>query len=96
MLVGTVAERRRMVIRGRVQGVGFRHFIWRRAGQLGLSGEVRNLPSGEVEVRASGDPGALDQLQSLAREGPAAAEVIEVRIEREEGDELPAGFRIRD
>lgn len=84
-----------MVIAGRVQGVGFRHFIWRRAGELGLRGDVRNLPGGEVEVRALGESSQIARLAALAREGPPAARVTEVRIEPGDDAALPRGFEIR-
>jgi len=95
MLARIVGESIRMVISGRVQGVGFRHFMWRRATELGLSGDVRNLASGAVEVRARGEAAALDQLAALARQGPPAARVTEVRIDPEDAD-LASGFRVRD
>lgn len=95
MLDPNVPERRRMLIQGRVQGVGFRHFIWHHARALGLSGDVRNLPDGAVEVRASGDSGVLDQLLALARQGPTSANVTDIEIESEEGHPWPDGFRIR-
>ena len=94
MLAFTVIESVRMVIAGRVQGVGFRHFIWHHAGALGLKGYVRNLPGGEVEVRAQGESSQIARLAALAREGPPSALVSEVRIEPAKAA-LPAGFRIR-
>ncbi len=62
-------------VRGKVQGVGFRYFVLRRAGDLGLVGSVRNLPDGEVEVRAGGAPKDLARLRVHLARGPAAAEV---------------------
>ena len=81
MLDAIVERGIRILISGRVQGVGFRHFIWRRASELGLSGEVRNLALGDVEVRARGESQALEQLQSLARQGPPHARVTAVKVE---------------
>jgi acylphosphatase len=69
---------RRWIVRGIVQGVGFRWFVWRQAERLGLRGSARNLPDGSVEVIAEGPEKELEQLeQSLAR-GPAAAQVDRV------------------
>jgi acylphosphatase len=84
-----------MVIRGVVQGVGFRHFIFRRATELGLSGDVRNLPDGAVEVRARGDAASIEALMALARRGPSSARVDDVEIHSEDSATWPSGFRIR-
>ena len=86
----------RLVIHGRVQGVGFRHFIWRRATELGLEGDVRNRPDGAVEIMAFGEAGALDQLIELARRGPSAARVSEVEVRYDAGHRTRPGFRIGD
>ncbi len=68
----------RMVVRGLVQGVGFRWWAARHAARLGLSGHVRNLPDGSVEVVASGDRESLDEMLELCHEGPSSADVSEV------------------
>lgn len=84
----------RYVVRGRVQGVGYRYFVLREAGALGVSGFARNLPDGQVEVMAEGPEGALADLEERLREGPSFASVS--GVEREEvahrGD---SGFHIR-
>ncbi len=79
--MGEVASLR-ATVRGRVQGVGFRDFVWRRARFLGLRGYVRNLPDGRsVEVVAEGEREALEQLLEYLREGPRAARVDEVEVQ---------------
>jgi acylphosphatase len=78
-MTGTTA--RRFLVTGRVQGVGFRWFVERRARALGLAGWVRNLPDGSVEVAAAGDDAALDALRATLREGPSGARVMAVREE---------------
>lgn len=65
----------RWLVRGHVQGVGFRWFAKHRADELGLVGWVRNLPSGEVEVVAHGSPVALGALDEDLRRGPSMARV---------------------
>ena len=65
----------RMVLGGKVQGVGFRWFTRRAALELGLSGRVRNLPDGRVEVEALGEPGRLDAFRVRLRQGPPGARV---------------------
>lgn len=62
-------------VSGIVQGVGFRWFVRERARRLGLSGWVRNLPDGSVEVVASGDDGQLELFKEELRRGPPGAAV---------------------
>ena len=62
-------------ITGVVQGVGFRWFVRERARRLGLSGWVRNLADGSVEVAASGDSRQLELLRGELRRGPNGARV---------------------
>lgn len=66
---------RRFVVRGRVQGVGFRFFVLRQARLVGLAGTVRNLPDGAVEVLAWGGDAALTSLRAALGEGPGHARV---------------------
>ncbi len=61
------------LIRGRVQGVGFRWFVHREAAELGLRGWVRNTDAGEVEVVAAGPPEDLAELRTHCTKAPAAA-----------------------
>jgi len=69
---------RRFVVRGRVQGVGFRWFVVREAARLAVRGWTRNLPDGSVEVVAAGEQDALDALCRRLGEGPPASRVAEV------------------
>ena len=68
----------RFVVRGRVQGVGFRWFVEREAHILGISGWVRNNSDGSVEVLAQGSREQLLGLRSRLRQGPRAARVDDV------------------
>src|SRR2546421_8024107 len=63
-------ERLHAVVRGDVQGVGFRYFVQRKADQLGVRGWVRNNDDGTVEVVAEGERAALEQLASALEGGP--------------------------
>ena len=74
----TSAQARRFLVRGRVQGVGFRWFVEREAHTLGIAGWVRNDPDGSVEVLAVGTSEQLADLRSRLREGPRAARVDDV------------------
>ena len=71
-------QARRFVVRGRVQGVGFRWFVEREAHILGIAGWVRNNVDGSVEVLAMGSHEQLLGLRSRLRQGPRAARVDDV------------------
>ncbi|HEY6351590.1 MAG TPA: acylphosphatase [Candidatus Angelobacter sp.] len=66
---------KRYIVRGRVQGVGFRWFVDHEARQLGLSGWVRNNLDGAVEVLAMGSEQQLGALRKKLENGPRAARV---------------------
>jgi len=80
----TRIERRGFLVRGRVQGVGFRWWTQRVGSELGLGGHVRNLADGSVEVHAAGAPDVLDAFERALRQGPPASRVGSV--ERIDGD----------
>ena len=63
-----------------MQGVGFRHWTARTALSLGLTGWVRNLPDGSVEVQAQGEREALDKMAAWLRRGPSSARVTRLTI----------------
>lgn len=68
------------VVYGYVQGVLFRDFVFRRATELGLTGYVRNLPEGSVEVKAEGRRKHLEKLIGYLKVGPPMAEVDKVVV----------------
>ncbi len=79
------------LIQGRVQGVGFRWFVQREAGELDLRGWVRNTEDGDVEVVAAGDAGNLDELRASLRRGPRGARVdriVEHTLAESEAEDL--------
>ncbi|MGH7497852.1 MAG: acylphosphatase [Gemmatimonadales bacterium] len=78
----------RFLVRGQVQGVGFRWFVSRQARRLGIGGYARNLPDGSVEVMArADDPAALSRLEELLRNGPDNAVVDSLDREDRPDDE---------
>jgi acylphosphatase len=87
-------QARRFIVRGRVQGVGFRWFVEREAHILQIAGWVRNNADGSVEVLAQGTRDQLLGLRSRLRDGPRAARVDAV----DESEARPAAgissFRI--
>lgn len=84
-----------MEITGRVQGVGFRNSTRRKARQLGLTGWVKNLADGSVEVLAEGNKEDLEDLISWANSGPRLANVNKVEVDRREPTNEFDNFSIR-
>jgi acylphosphatase len=85
---------RRFVVRGRVQGVGFRYFAAEAAGVEGLSGWVRNRDDGAVEVSVEGDAESVVRFERKIRRGPPAARVDDVLVEDGAPSGRLGGFRI--
>jgi acylphosphatase len=84
----------RALVHGRVQGVGFRWFVVRRAESHGLGGTVRNLADGSVEVIAEGPRAALEAFLEELRAGPPRARVERVDELWSEGPGRHRGFGI--
>jgi acylphosphatase len=82
----------RLIVSGRVQGVGYRDWLVERAGALGVHGWVRNRPDGSVEALLSGDTAAVEELARLCRRGPRLAHVSSIEEDLAEPPEEP-GFR---
>ena len=73
--------RARVLISGLVQGVGFRYFVTSRAEQYPITGYVRNLDTGSVEIVAEGDKEQVYGFLRAVRTGPAHAEIISFQTE---------------
>ena len=86
--------RARFLVSGRVQGVGFRWNVRQSASSLGLTGWVRNVSNGDVELVACGDPAAIAELEQLLWRGPALARVTAVRRSATQ-EQPPPDFTIR-
>lgn len=83
------------VVRGRVQGVGFRYFTERAAVSESISGWVRNLPDGSVEVEAHGQPDAMERFERAIRMGPAGSRVSDVETTELSIASPPDRFHVR-
>jgi acylphosphatase len=83
------------VVRGDVQGVGFRWFVRNEAQRLGLTGWVANEADRSVRVVAEGPAAALDRLLALLRSGPPGASVAEVKVDRTPATGRFGSFSIR-
>ncbi len=86
---------RQFLIAGRVQGVGFRFFAEEVATREGLSGYVRNLPDGRVEVYVEGDADAVARFERAVRLGPPGARVDAVQTAVVAPSGRHTGFSIR-
>lgn len=71
-------------VQGRVQGVFFRVFVEKHALSLDLTGYVKNIPGGQVQVLAEGEKGRLERLLQLLHQGPPGAKVESVNFHWEE------------
>lgn len=90
-----MAHRVHVMIEGKVQGVFFRDTTRRKALELGVSGWVRNVPSGDVEAYLEGDEASVDSMLSWLWEGPPPASVEDVRIiSREQGEREYSSFDV--
>ena len=83
-----------ILVSGMVQGVFFRYSTIRRARRLGLTGWVRNLPDGRVEILAQGENTKLEQLVTWARRGPVGARVSKIELFWEETKLAFSSFKI--
>ena len=82
-------------VSGRVQGVGFRYLCREQARRLGLFGWVRNLPNGDVEVRAEGDCKKLEDMLKWLKRGPPGAWVNSVHHDKHDFSGKYRSFEIR-
>jgi Acylphosphatases len=73
-----------ITVAGKVQGVFYRQSTKEKAMELGLTGTVKNLPNGNVEIMASGTPQQLNALVAWCKQGPPKAEVKEIKVEKKE------------
>ena len=79
------------LVKGRVQGVGFRWFVHREAAELGLRGWVRNTDDGAVEVLAAGEPDQLEDLMLALQKGSRGSrvdQILEHTLDESEGAAL--------
>jgi acylphosphatase len=73
-------KRAEFIVTGIVQGVGYRYFVYRNAGPLGLKGFARNLPDGTVQVVVEGNESAINELHKTLKKGPTFSKVDKVSI----------------
>lgn len=86
--------KKRFRIYGYVQGVGFRYFTWQYALKIGVTGFVRNLADGSVEVVAVGSESQIEELDAWLQEGPRTAIVDDVFVEDYLGEKEFTAFQV--
>jgi acylphosphatase len=86
---------KRLLIAGRVQGVGFRFFAEDRAAVEGVHGWIRNLPDGKVEAYIEGERDAVERIEASLRRGPRGAQVDSVIVEDQAPTGRATGFSVR-
>lgn len=86
---------RRFIVKGRVQGVGFRYFAEHTARAEGIGGWVQNQPDGSVEVFAEGDRTSVDRFEAKLRHGPPGARVDSVSVDDDTPSPRLGEFTIR-
>ncbi len=77
-------HRKRLVVKGRVQGVGFRFYIIRLSENFNVAGYVRNILDDGVEIVAEGSPEQVESFITLAARGPSGSRVVEVKTYQEQ------------
>lgn len=85
---------KRLVIAGRVHGVGYRAWMVHKATELGLSGWVRNRTDGAVEALIAGDVASVEEMSRLCRRGPRMAEVSSIDEDLAEPPQEPGFFQV--
>ena len=86
--------KKNIVITGKVQGVGFRHWLYKAAVQKKINGWVKNNISGEVEALLIGNAVKIDNLIKLCEKGPPSSKVTKVEIQNYKKEYLKKSFEI--
>lgn len=92
---GDSMKKKKFIVSGRVQGVGFRYFVYSKAKLMPIKGYVKNLYDGTVECVAEGKENQLEALHTLLTQGPSMSYVEKVVVWDLEYDEEFTGFEIR-
>ncbi|MCA0173582.1 acylphosphatase [Bacillus sp. RAR_GA_16] len=88
-------KRFQFIVKGRVQGVGFRAFTQQKAAQLGLTGYVMNQMDNSVEIEAQGEENTLKKFQSALQNGSPFSAVDEVQAQEKQVHDHERSFSIR-
>ncbi len=83
-----------IIVTGKVQGVFFRDNTRKKAAELGLTGYVKNMPDGDVEIVAEGDENKINELVKFVEKGPGIARVAGVKVKHKEPENFK-GFEMK-
>ena len=86
--------KKHIVITGKVQGIGFRHWLYKAAMQRNIDGWVKNKISGEVEALLIGNDTDVNNLIKLCEKGPPSSEVTKVKVQSYQREYLKKSFLI--
>ena len=86
--------RKHIVITGRVQGVGFRYWLYKAAVHKNINGWVKNKISGEVEALLIGNDVEIDSLIKLCKKGPPSSKVTKIEVQNYQKEYLKKSFDI--
>ena len=85
----------KIVISGVVQGVGYRYFATRKAGEYGLGGYVKNLYNGDVEIEVEGEKGLVNDFIQELKAGPISSRVTDINIQWKEYQNKYRDFHVK-
>ena len=86
--------KKHIIVKGKVQGVGFRYWLYKAAVQKNINGWVRNKISGEVEAVLIGNDAEINNLIKLCKKGPASSKVVKVEVQNYQKEYLKKSFDI--
>jgi acylphosphatase len=84
----------KIIIKGMVQGVGFRYYCFKIATALGLLGYAKNLYNGDVEIEVEGEDGAVNEFINLVKIGPEHSRVTSISVESDKYEKIYTTFSI--
>ena len=86
--------KKHIIISGKVQGVGFRYWLRKKANQKNIYGWVKNKVSGEVEALFIGDETKINDLIELCKKGPSSSKVTKIIVQNYQEEYLSRSFNI--
>jgi acylphosphatase len=86
--------RTKIIVKGMVQGVGFRYYCFKEAAALGIPGYVKNMYNGDVEIEVEGDQGVINEFIKLIQIGPEHSKVTSISVENDKYEKIYTSFSV--